>query len=111
MTKYKKEDENVGFKDFLKNTKVKTKDSDSATRRQEGHELTSFLEKESLRLDSLINLLDQKAYLLKNYPQDIVIQVHQEAHNDLMREEIIKLLKQKDSPLYHSLNEIFKTHF
>lgn len=100
----------IGFKDFL-DYEGQRKASSKTRTDHSGFELFTFLEQDSNRLSKLISLLEEKTYMLKNYPQDVSLLIKQEKINIDLRKKVIEKLKRDDSPLINSLNELLIPHF
>lgn len=105
------DDETIGFKDFLEYTDEINKKKTHTTDQTPGFELFTFLEQESTRLEKRIKLFEEKSFVLKNYPQSKSLINKQIEHNKEVRFEIINKLKQRGSPLFDSMREIFDDHF
>lgn len=104
----KKIDEDLrGFKDFLSTPKALNK----LTPRRHDSQLVTFLEQETARIDKLTRLFSEKSINLKNYPHQQKIKEEITIYNKELREKLIKVLSQKDSPLIKSLSELFTPHF
>lgn len=100
----------IGFKEILTDADLKRHQK---PKRDIGnnYEIFTFLERESIRLSKIIELCEDKVFILKKYPQQ------QSIHNELNKEvetikkEIIDELKLKDSPLTKNLDELLSSHF
>lgn len=114
MAKKKKPSPLAGFEEFLQeNPDIKplVPATSSPYKKEEAHVLMSFLEKESKRLDKLIQFYSEKAYILNKFPQSDVINIHQDAHATLLQEETIEELNSVNSPLLKSIEELLIRHF
>jgi hypothetical protein len=110
MTKKKNNEDLSGFQDFIDAandgpSKIPRKN------RVDGFELLTFLEQDSQRLENMIRLYEEKAFLLKNYPQDTDLIIKLDGHNSFLRQQLIEKLGKKNSPLMKSLAEMFNPHF
>lgn len=107
----KKDDKNlIGFKDFLdyqeeKLPKIVKRNQPS------NYELYSFLERESERLSRLLKMFEEKAFVMKNYPQDTKIIIDTESDIIEKRIEVISKLSSKESSLNKNLQSILNAHF
>ena len=107
----KKDDDLIGFKDFLDDQGIQKPRRFKNDKRNEDFELLTFLEQESERLDQHLKLFEEKSYMLKNYPQDIELLIQAEEQKSSLKSDAIQKLKRLDSPLMKSLAEIFNPHF
>lgn len=104
------DDDLIGFRDFIdgeNNSAPK-----GAKRRREsnsaGFELLTFLENESQRLDKQNKFLEEKVYMIKNFPQSNRIQFQLDEEIDSQIDILDKMLLKKDSSFFKSMNEILK---
>lgn len=107
MSPKENDDDLIGFRDFIEKENQKgVKTSKKREEKSSSFELLTFLESESIRLEKQKRLYEEKAYILKNYPQGKSINFNLES--DLMAnlDILSKMLLRKDSSLMNSLNEI-----
>lgn len=108
----KDNDELYGFKEFLEGDKTGiNQKSGNAKRPMGGFELLTFLEQDSIRIQKLINLYEEKAYILKNYSQFQQLQFKAQFNRDRLKKKLMEKLKSDNAELYKRLSEIFNTHF
>ena len=108
----KKNDPNdlIGFKDFIEQDKNNTpakKNKDSI----KNYEVMTFLGQEVARLKNSMNLLEEKTFMLKNFPQDTKLTVQQEAENLENKLNLITDLSENGDILKKNLNELLSSHF
>jgi len=103
-------DDMIGFKDFLE-TEEKKKPAGNKRVDNLNYELLSFLEKDAKRLDNHISLFEEKAFMLKNFPQDSKIIVDIETALIEKRISITEYIKHHPSGLNGNLSEVLENHF
>ena len=109
-----KDQDLTGFEEFIEYTHTKVGNSPAKTyiqKNNEQFELVSFLASESMRLDKLIELFQDKVPVLKNCPQDLSLIAQQETNNRVMKNQIVQDLIQKNSPLNQNLDFFFKQFY
>ncbi len=98
------------FKDLLTDEDIKK--HHKAKRDSSGnYEIFTFLDRESKRLGKIIELCEDRVHVLKNYPQQELIQKDLEKNLNEKKQEVITSLSLKDSPLTKNLNELLQLHF
>ncbi len=104
------DDESIGFKDFIE---IKNTPGLRGNQKQYSgnYDLFTFLERESVRLEKLLELCEEKSHMLKHYPQDTHLIVEQEAKNIQVRFDVVESLIKKDSPLSLNLKLMLASHF
>ena len=105
------DDDLIGFKDFLEQERKKSEIKGPPRNRTDGFELLTFLEQDSIRIEKLIKIFEEKSYVLKNYPQAKSVLADISTHRDLLRQQLIETLAQKSSHLFQNLAEIFDKHY
>lgn len=108
------DDDLKGFEELLQDNKdQKFMQAPQKNKKQKeaesGLELITFLEEESIRLDKLVDFFDHK--IDKSFAQTQQLVENQKAQNAKIRESILEILSQNQSPLLKSLGEIFDHHF
>lgn len=109
MSKKNQPDELIGFRDFLEHD-AKQKPP-QRNKRAEGYELITFLERESQRLEKVIDLCQDQTYVLKNFSQGdkLLIEIKNETIKHQM--ELISIIKREDSHLSQNIDELLQNHF
>jgi hypothetical protein len=107
----KKDNDLTGFKDFLEGDKSLSAKQYKKERHNGDAELFTFLEQDSKRIERHLKLYEEKAYMLKEYPQEIELMIQLEEHKNELRSQIVTKLKEQNSPLMKSLAELFNPHF
>lgn len=108
----KKDDGLAGFRDFLDGDKeLKNSLHKRGRGNNSGYELLSFLEKESLRIDKQLEVLEEKSYLLKSC--SAFDQINRDINKEIAKKhsEMTRILFQEDSPMVKSLEELFGSIF
>ena len=106
-----KDDDLIGFKDFLEVERKKNEPKGTPRERPDGFELLTFLEQDSSRIQKLITLFEEKSYVLKNYPQSKIVLADITIHRDMLKEELTSLLSNPNSEFFNNLAEIFEEHY
>ncbi|MFT6632169.1 MAG: hypothetical protein ACJAS4_002131 [Bacteriovoracaceae bacterium] len=103
-------DDMIGFKDFIDPEaplpKARPKRDTSS-----GHEILTFLERESTRLSKIITLCEEKSFNLKRFPQSGKINELAQEQLDQLKSDMIQRLRTKDSPLTLNIKELLENHF
>lgn len=100
----------IGFKDFMDDEPQK-KTTRAKRDTSSGHELLTFLERESTRLSKVLDLCEEKTFNLKKYPQSDKIVEEIEQSLITARKDVIKRMSAITSPLTKNLNELLNSHF
>ena len=109
MSKKNNSDELIGFRDFLDHTEKKTPPERNP--RIGGFEMLTFLERENTRLGKLVDLCQDKSYVIKNFPQhEVILKKLEDKRNETL-EILAKKLAEKDSTLSENLDELLQQHF
>lgn len=113
MSKKTNDPDLVGFKEFIEDQKIKlnTKPPSGTRAESSSHELLTFLNHETTRLDKLISLVEEKTHILKNYPQDSAIKIELETQLIKNRVFLFENLKSRESIFWKNLNEVYLKHF
>ncbi len=109
-----KKDENIGFKEFLEGEDksfLENPNSGNKNRNLSNFELETFLEQDSMRMSKLIETFEEKAFVIKKYPQAAQLVIEAEAQNISARIETTALCTRDNSPLFENLDSIFKKFF
>ena len=104
------EDDLVGFKDLI-DTAVTSKDKPKRSSRFDNYENLTFLEQESDRLNSLIDLFEYKMANLKQFPQDIALSIQQETLNIDLQENITSIMVEEGSVFEKKMAFLFDSFF
>lgn len=110
MTKKNKDDDLIGFRDFI-DFESEKKTSRPNPKRYNDFELMTFLEQDSRRITQHIETFEEKVYMIKNYPQDIKLITEQELEVAEKKGTVISYLTRNDSPLIINLSDIFNNFF
>lgn len=111
MSKKEKNNDLIGFQDFLEYQDEKIAGHTSRRNRNTGFELYSFIERESERLTQFLTLFEEKAFMLKKYPQDTKIIIDTESKIIEERINLINKIKHTKSQVNVNINELLSTHF
>jgi hypothetical protein len=105
-------DDMIGFKDFAETDSQFMKNKNQSKRdTSNGHELLTFLERESTRLSKIINLCEEKSFNLKRFPQSDKIHELAQEELEILQNDIRQRLMAKDSVFTINLDEILQSHF
>lgn len=113
MSKKDNKNDLAGFEEFIEYTEGRRviKGSGSGRKRDESFELLTFLETESIRLDKVLDMLEEKIPTMKNHPQDIALTVKQETTNITLKAEIVQSQLSTHSGINKNLTTLFKSFF
>jgi hypothetical protein len=100
----------IGFKDFLDYQEDKIPTRMKRTQNL-GFELYSFLERESIRLSKFLSLFEEKAFVIKNYPQDTKVIIDTESTIIETRVNLIAKLGSPSSQINSNISDVLKKHF
>ncbi len=78
MSTKKPDDDLIGFRDFIDQEPKQKPVND---KRQVGHEMATFLERESSRMGNLVDFFEEKVFMLKHFEQ--YNQIRQKANAQL----------------------------
>ncbi len=100
----------IGFKDFLdyQEEKIPKRMKRASS---SGFELYSFLERESERLSRFLSLFEEKAFVIKNFPQDTKIIIDTESKIIESRINLINKLAAPKSQINLNIEEVLARHF
>ena len=111
MSKKKSGDnELIGFKEFLEHDDVQ-KQGIYESKQFRGFDLITFLERESERLSCQISLFEEKAFILRKFPQDVKIISEQEEKNFTLQTKAVEKVMDKSSVFYQNLDMVLQDHF
>jgi hypothetical protein len=111
MTNKKSDDDLIGFRDFLEHKVEKSSIEQTNTKRLNDFELVTFLDQDSKRLSKLLELYEEKTYVIKNFPQDINLISKQSVVLIEQKAQLIPLLLRPDAPVHKNLAELFNEFF
>lgn len=103
-------DDLVGFKDLIGSNDIKIDKPKKSTRFDNFENLT-FLDQESDRLNSLIDLFEYKMSNLKQFPQDIALSIQQETLNIDLQENISSIMIEEGSVFEKKMEYLFDSFF
>ncbi len=104
-------DDLIGFRDFLDGDNSQPKKSYKSSRKSNDFELITFLEQDSQRLSNHIDTFEEKAYVIKNYPQDPSLNIEAEHNSIESRVTALTLCLRSEAPINRNLAEIFNNFF
>ncbi len=108
MSTKKPDDDLIGFRDFIDQEPKQKPVND---KRQVGHEMATFLERESSRMGNLVDFFEEKVFMLKHFEQ--YNQIRQKANAQLFdkRQKVANSLFEEGRSLKKNIDEILRTHF
>jgi hypothetical protein len=109
--KYTKDDDMVGFEDFIQHTQ-----GDKVTRPKKkmndgSFEFLTLLTDDQKRLDKISFLYQEKHVNLNKYSQDFSLQIKQEKFNHVLLRQIFQKINKPNSLFLKNMNRIFEQHF
>jgi len=103
-------DDLIGFKDFIDHHDIQ-KAKQSLKEKNQGFDLLTFLDREFLRLTKQKELLEEKTYMMKTFPQDIQLMAREENLNFNLQDQVLERISNKKAPFFKALDEILTDHF
>ena len=104
-------DDLIGFREFIEAEGITPQKEAPKRDTSTGHELATFLERESDRLSKIIDVCEDWVYSLKNYSQFEALKKEQEKANKVLLEKMLPRLMDRDSILTKNLTELLHNHF